>query len=53
VRYITYIGYFGPPQNVRTVAADAPSLGSMIAAIDRLPSRAERDRRDALAREVR
>lgn len=51
VKYTEY-GYFGRTQNVRTTSADAPSLTSMVAAIDRLPSRAERDRRDAQAREA-
>lgn len=42
VKYTEY-GYFGRTQNVRDVKAGAPSLTSMIAAIERLPSRAERD----------
>lgn len=41
-RYTEY-GYFGRTQNVRLMPADGPSVGSMVAAIERLPSRAERD----------
>ncbi|MBX9881243.1 MAG: hypothetical protein K2X73_04650 [Sphingomonas sp.] len=36
---LTYIGYFGPTQNVRAPGADAPSPDAVAAAIAALPRR--------------